>query len=378
MSLKKTRFWRFFSSIRLAIWLFVIIAGMALIGTLIPQNQEPAFYAERYGRYGHEFLARTGLSGVYSAWWFILSLILFSLNLAVCLCNRFSLKARSLGSTLSHLSVLVIMMGALVGTLYGQKGFIKISEGEEISSFMSLRGHIINLGFSIKLDDFIYTEHIDPKESLSIYSAQKDADCCDQHAPGETCDEEGAPGAGKNHGPIARIPMKIGEEFDIAATGQKIEILRYVPDFVMDDSTKQASTRSAMPNNPAIEVELKGGEGKGHKFWVFARFPNAHGEVDKDLKFIYNWAGRRPEDFISKVTVFKDGGAVMKKDIRVNGPLKFGGFAFFQSSYDSESLKWSGLQVVRDPGVPVVYAGFILLISGLMTIFYVNPLMKRR
>ena len=68
----------------------------------------------------------------------------------------------------------------------------------------------------------------------------------------------------------------------------------------------------------------------------------------------------------------------MRKDIRVNFPLKFGGYTFFQQDYDSKHLKWSGLQVVKDPGVPLVYIGFILLISGLIMIFYVNPLIKGR
>ena len=67
----------------------------------------------------------------------------------------------------------------------------------------------------------------------------------------------------------------------------------------------------------------------------------------------------------------------MKHDILVNDPLRFGDYALFQSSYDKEHLSWSGFQIVKDPGVPVVYLGFILLILGLITIFYINPLIKR-
>lgn len=69
---------------------------------------------------------------------------------------------------------------------------------------------------------------------------------------------------------------------------------------------------------------------------------------------------------------------ILRKDIRVNEPLSFGGYKFFQFTYDTEALNWSGLQAVKDPGVPVVYAGFLLLIAGVMIIFYVNPIIQRR
>jgi cytochrome c biogenesis protein ResB len=93
---------------------------------------------------------------------------------------------------------------------------------------------------------------------------------------------------------------------------------------------------------------------------------------------VYNWAPRRPKDFISDVSVFKDGREVLRKSIRVNDPLRYEGFSFFQASYDMEALNWSGLRISNDPGVMVVYSGFILLIIGLVVIFYVNPLITRR
>ncbi|MDP2912640.1 MAG: cytochrome c biogenesis protein ResB [Candidatus Omnitrophota bacterium] len=354
MHIKKTRIWKFFSSIKLAIWLLAIIAVLSLIGTFIPQNESPAFYMEKMGHAGYSFLLKTGLDNIYCSWWFILFLTLLSLNLAACLVNRLPLKIRSLGTFIAHLGILVILLGAFIGIIYGEKALIKIGEQEEVSSFMA-RGRRVDLGFSIRLDDFIYTEHVDPKERLLVYSAR-------DHV------EE----------PITQIPVEIGKESEIADTGSRIRILRYLPDFVMDTSTKEVSSRSGMPNNPAIEAELKDKFGDIKTFWVFARFPDMHQRMDPDFKFIYHWAGRRPKDFISKVTILKGPKEIMRGDIRVNGPLDFGGYRFFQSTYDTEELRWSGLQVVKDPGVGVVYAGFLLLIAGVTAIFYVNPVIKRR
>ena len=332
MSIKETRIWKFFSSVKLAIWLLATISGLSLLGTIIPQNRGINIYASAP---------------------FIGLIVLFAINLTVCLLGRLSLKRHMLGSTLTHASILIILVGALIGALLGQKGLIKIGEGEEVCCFTPKDKHKIDLGFSIKLNKFIYTEYIDPKEKLLVYPSQDDE-------------------------VIAEIPTEIGIESDIADTGYNIKVLRYIPDFAIDTVTKVASSRSAKPNNPAIEVRTKDKAGQVSTFWVFAHFPDIHQKMGSNFKFVYHWVGRRPKDFISKVTVLKGGQEIMSKDIRVNEPLRFGGYTFFQSTYDTEGLAWSGLEIVRDPGVWVVYLGFILLVLGLIMIFYVNPLIQRR
>jgi len=341
---KHTKTWKFISSIKLAIWLLSIIAFFSLIGTFIPQ------------------------SSIYSSWWFILLLVLFSLNLTACLLNRSSLKDRCLGSFLAHISILIILFGAFIGILSGQKDYLKISKGQEVNSFIC-RGKNIPLGFSIRLNNFIYNENIDSKEKLLVYQqAKSEKGICDLDKP---------PAVERAQGFLAEIPVNMGIEQGIGNTGYRIKVLRYVPDFVMDTATKLVSSRSAMPENPAIEVELKDPKGGIKTAWLFARFPAIHQQISADLRIIYNWAPRRPKDFISKVSILKDGKEILSKDIQVNAPLNFGGYNFFQASYDSQDLSWSGLQVVKDPGVPVIYAGFVLLILGLVMIFYVGPLSGR-
>ncbi|MDP3790933.1 MAG: cytochrome c biogenesis protein ResB [Candidatus Omnitrophota bacterium] len=379
MSLKQTRVWKFFSSIKLAIWLLAIIAALSLLGTFIPQNQEASFYIDKYGHSGYRALLETGLTDVYSSFWFVLLLVLFSINLIVCLINRISLKMRMLGSILSHASILIILIGALIGIFFGQKGLVKISDGEEVSSFTTQDKKRVDLGFSVRLDKFIYSEHIDPKEKLLVCPVKNTvSNGADSPQSDACCSKDSPQSSGKNQGLIAEIPTEIGVEHDIADTGYKIKILRYIPDFAIDTVTKVAASRSAKANNPAIQVQLNDKAGQVSTFWVFARFPDMHQKMDQRFKFTYHWIGRRPKDFISKVTILKAGKEIITKDIRVNEPLRFGGYTFFQFSYDAEDLKWSVLQVVKDPGVGVVYAGFIMLIAGLIIIFYVNPLTRGR
>ena len=379
MLIKQTKIFKFFSSIKLAIWLLAVIALFSLIGTLIPQNKESCEYVSRYGKSLYGIFARAGLLNIYSAWWFISLLVLLSLNLVICLFNRFSLKLRLLGTMLSHLSILVILAGSLIGMFYGEKGYIKINEGESVNSFLC-KNKQVNLGFSIRLDDFIYEERIDPREKLLVYrntrqSLPKPKGTCSR---GQDAYDTQQPASVKTQQPLVEIPVVVGAESEIADTGATVKILRYVADFTMDISTKQVTSRSAEPKNPALEVELKTKDGEAKAFWVFAAYPDIHKQVEKNFRFKYQWAWRRPKDFISKITVIKDGKEVMRKDVRVNSPLRFEGYSFFQSSYDKEHLMWSGLQVVKDPGVPVVYLGFVLFVLGLILLFYINPLIKRR
>ena len=317
MPVKQISIMKFFSSMKLAICLLALIALVSLAGTFMPKNN------------------------IYSAWWFIALLGLLALNLVFCLIKRFSVKGKPLGTTISHISILVILAGALAGMVWGQKADIRISEGQ-VMDFKD---------FSLRLDDFIYEEDISPQEKLLVYSKY-----------------------GKL---LVEASAETGKQSDIAGTGYKLEVLRYVPDFVMDMNTKVVTSRSMEPKNPAIQIKLQGKDSSPHVSWVFAAFPDMHRDAQNIFTFKYQWRQRRPKDFISKVTVIKNGKEIMRKDIRVNSPLKYAGYAFFQLNYDTENLSWTGLQAVKDPGVPVVYSGFILLITGLVMRFYITPLIQR-
>jgi cytochrome c biogenesis protein len=84
---------KFFSSVKLAIVLLIIITLASMLGTLIPQQRSPDEYAARYGQLAGLF---TGLqlTKLYHSWWFVLLLCFFSLNIIVCTLNRLPAKLR--------------------------------------------------------------------------------------------------------------------------------------------------------------------------------------------------------------------------------------------------------------------------------------------
>ncbi|MBN1274395.1 MAG: cytochrome c biogenesis protein ResB [Candidatus Aminicenantes bacterium] len=91
-------FIQLFSSIKLALFLIILIILACILGTLIPQHRETEFYQTKYGGLAGPILA-LHLSRLYSSWWFIGLLFLFSLNLIVCTLKRFFPKLRRFQKT---------------------------------------------------------------------------------------------------------------------------------------------------------------------------------------------------------------------------------------------------------------------------------------
>ena len=78
-----------------------------------------------------------------------------------------------------------------------------------------------------------------------------------------------------------------------------------------------------------------------------------------------------PSQYRSRVHVLDAAhGAPQAGVIEMNRPLSYGGFRFFQSSYRiEEGRRATILSVSRDPGQPIVFAGYVLLVAGMIVVF---------
>ncbi len=280
-------------------------------------------------------------------------------------------------------------------------------------------------------------------------------------------------------GDSRNVTVGVGETYPFVDNYQ-VKVIRFLPWFVIDDDTKQPASRSDIPNNPALELQLINKEtGEQSTQWVFANHPDfSHGQElpgqakitftyiptipgkpayvvsadgrfakvdngkvvergtleDKKLDFgdyaftfkrfipsaikkreeynraddyenpvaMITWTrnGRSesytvaasseratfldngrvalllrnkettPKAYRSHVTVLKDGQPVKTHTLKVNSPLVFGGYYFYQSNYDPKDPTYSGVLVVRDPGVYIVFFGFFLLVVGGILRFY--------
>lgn len=370
-------------SLRFSLFVVGLIALACIAGTLVPQGgQVSRFVMENPGSHkGLAFMERVGLTNVFSSWWFAGLLIVFSLSLMVCSLRRYRSIARStgaarvrvIGSLVTHISLLLVLAGGVIRILWGEKGILQLSEGESSAVCASQTGTPMPLPFSVRLVKFeleLYKMTDEPGDAMDVLYVQWPEK---QLLVPIALDGTNAP-----------VVIAPGEKASPDDTF-RVKVERYLPDFYMDGASGEARSRSQVPNNPAVYVSVIGA-GVTNAQWVFARFPdfsrhNAAG-AGVPLRFrLVSSATRQMmmrsqgpvKAFKSTVEFIENGKVMLAKTIAVNSPVTFNGYTFYQLSYNPEDLRWTSLQVVRDPGVPVVYAGFLLMLVGLTVVFCVGP-----
>ena len=81
---------------------------------------------------------------------------------------------------------------------------------------------------------------------------------------------------------------------------------------------------------------------------------------------------REPQRFASTVKVYTEDGKQVEDTIAVNHPLNVAGWNIYQLSYDDTKGRWSDISVfelVRDPWLPAVYTGIIMMVLGAICLF---------
>lgn len=418
--------WVFFSSMKTAIVLLLILAAASIAGTIIQQNQPDDFYIRTYGQSLYSILKTLGLTDVYHSIWFMLLMGLVGVNLAVCSINRFgiawrrtfrpevaaepdrimrmarsekiackdkaglaaskieaALRERSYcvvkenvgekialyaakgrlsiwGPYLTHLSILVIFAGAALGGLMGFEGYVTIPEGGRVSAYYPNNSEKPkDLGFSVALVKFKIThdQHRNPtgyKSDLIVYDNGKQVarKVIDVNRP---LSYEGISfyqsGYGLSHlvlritapsGKFERLSFALGsretehgtiygiiddQAWKLARFGDKklaVFVHDIVPDYVSDDRL----SASMLPLNPAARV------------YVNDRFPEYKGlDAWKPLGWLAESQSAKHNNY--EVTVEK-------------------------------FVRYTGLQVAANPALPIVYAGFGLMLVGVFVSFYIN------
>ncbi|MCF6149592.1 MAG: cytochrome c biogenesis protein ResB [Candidatus Kuenenia sp.] len=173
---------------------------------------------------------------------------------------------------------------------------------------------------------------------------------------------------------VETIPWELDKRYSFANNEHQLIISSYFPSF---DIKQEVVKKSDQIGTPAIRVRIDGPSGKKED-WLFADSKYATWYKDNNFAMIYEPTGESVKHFISNLRIVKNNQTVMEKSIKVNDPLKCDGYVIYQSSYDPEKGSYSGLQIVKDPGIPVVYSGFGALCFGVIFIFYVKPFLRKK
>jgi len=377
------------ASVKFAVSLVIIIALACVVGTLLPQGAETTAFTEKHPGFAHwlPLFSRFGFTNMFHSWGFITLLCVLAASVAACTSRRVETirrtvgfaRRRAIGSMITHVSFLLILTGGVVRGVWGEKGYIALRAGETKREFVA-DDKARPLPFALQLTKFeIQT---DEERTLVGEAPKEDTHQLVVQWPARQLSTQ--------------IPLRLNATHALTPQGEepsgdntfKIKVLKYVPDFVMNSETREIASRSEAPNNPAVLVEVAGPNYQNNR-WVFANFPDmvVHSEGESPLRILFQRVAAAAEvrpaiagtikNFQSTLNIV-DGPVVRAKAVAVNRPLSYKGYTFYQTGYNPNDLSWTSLQVVRDPGVPLVYAGFALIIVGLSIVFYLNPWLESR
>jgi len=173
-----------------------------------------------------------------------------------------------------------------------------------------------------------------------------------------------------------RIPVKVNTEFSLGSDFGTVTVVRAFENFkITIDGDKRTAFDDPRPGyNPALEVQIKHPDGTVTTQYVFERFP---GHIHPEDKLLLRYQ-RIISDYISELEVIKNNKVVAEKSIEVNHPLHFGGYHFYQHSYDAQAGRYTILMVVSDTGLNLVYAGFLMLCIGVFWQLWLRRLSSTR
>lgn len=87
--------------------------------------------------------------------------------------------------------------------------------------------------------------------------------------------------------------------------------------------------------------------------------------------------GQAVRDYISSLAVIENNKTAVEKNVEVNHPLHYGGYYFYQYSYDTQAGQYSVFMVVSDTGLGLVYGGYVMLCAGVIWHFWLRDIFKK-
>jgi cytochrome c biogenesis protein len=451
----------FFSSIKLTVCLLIGLAATSIIGTLIPQKEDPEAYIEAFGQAKYELFKALQFTDLYHSWWFIGLLTVLMCNLLVCSLRRlpttlramappnyridegffakqhqqasfqtrlapaevgtraapliriwFSAKgaplwllaliaglvgvfagliisseqwvvltsvgvceavvvgaemvrraraplpqaraatnpeegedgvvvyaekgrASRLGVYVVHASIILIMAGAIIGLLYGVRGAVRIGEGDTVNYFWVRHPkHKEALPFGVRVDDFSvsFYETGQPKEFKSVVSIIEDGKVA-QTTPvlvNSPLSYGGYRLYQSDYGPIGLTGLKLRVQPREGGEASVLEVPGFNRPIPLPDGTTFSvvdSQENLVGLGPAFRLHVDKAGGEHADFWIFERLPDFDRDRGGDLVF-----------------------GVAQADMRY----------------------YSGLEVSRDPGVWIVWAGCTLMVLGFLVAFFMS------
>jgi len=263
----------------------------------------------------------------FTSLWFMSLMGLTAISSLLCLIFRYK-AGKGVPYILVHSSVIVILIGGGMNFHGKQSGMLHLEEGQTSNEAQLFRDgkptqEKISLPFSVRLDRF-KVEFYDTSLELYVFRQGEDV-------------------------PAATLAAEPGVEATVDGTHIRFLATREHP-FVPTEG------------HPPIKMVLGEIEVDGQKGFVMEGRPV---NAANNLGLVLHKKQGDVKSYQSTLTVLDDKGEeVRTQSVVVNDPLVYGGWWLYQSNWDPNNLKYSGIQVVNDPGLYIALAGLVLLVIG--------------
>lgn len=247
-----------------------------------------------------------------------------------------------LGVYVVHLSILVIFVGAIIGSLAGYKGFVAIVEGTSVNSFQTKNDQQMPLGFEVLCEKFnveFYPTGA-PKEFKSILTVLENGKPVPgysqvkvivnqpmtykgitfyQSSYGQASEggEHYVTVAPRNGGTVEKITVREGALVTLS-DGTVFRLL---------EATQEVRQFAPGFSGPAARIEVTRKGAEPQTFIAFKNFPDVNAQRGDALIFGYE---------------------------------------------GTNGKQYTGLQVAKDPGVWVVWLGCTLMVIGIFIAFFMS------
>lgn len=470
--------WQGLASVRLAIGLLGVLIVLSILGTLIPQGQSQAAYVSRYGETGAQIISFFQINGMFHSWYYLGLLGLLGLNTTACLSRRFrttlhmlkrqpggqtadsllrlensaevpisggpvkaldraaeSLRAKGykvkrqganlmahkqrfgrLGVDVFHVSLVLLLVGALLGGFLGFEDYRQANKGETFD--------VPNGNFQVRVDDLwtesyeggrikdwyskltviedgreVKTETIEVNRPMSykgitFYQTSFGSDWMDgaeltfavqqvastsSGGDGSGNADDAGDGVGTPNSSAQNPDGSIGSENESSASphgsGSSYTVVETLQEqtvtkgerFAINDEltaefvrfypdimfTEQGpQNRSGRLNNPAAEMRVYRGDDLLFYGYSFAQFPDM-------------------QVWIPNATGSDSGSDGSAQQAMTQG--KLGEQSIRLDIVGMNAPQYTGMQVSSNPGIWVIYLSFVLMGLGIVLNFYIPP-----
>ncbi|SDD89699.1 cytochrome c biogenesis protein [Desulfuromonas thiophila] len=240
-----------------------------------------------------------------------------------------------LGVYVTHLSILIIFIGAIIGNLFGYKAFVNIPEGGSVDQVWLRSGGVADLGFSVTCEDFsvsFYDNSQRPKEYRSLLTIKDGGEVVIDKRPvivNDPLSYKGITFYQSSYGPAGGEVLSVKVKLRGTDKAQAYALQRGERALLPDDTRIQLVdfTPSFRNFGPAARLQVQPASAEAFSVTLFKNFPDFDDQRGGEHIFTL-------EDF--------------------------------------EQKYYTGLQATKDPGVWVVWLGCTLLVLGSLVAFFLS------